>query len=123
MEDRGLKINRKKTVYLRFNVDGNLDGNSDINLQGQNLERANTFKYPGATLAENGDLDAEMMHRITRMEKLEKGIGDSVQPKNKFDSQGESIQDSCRPLRPAMMHGAETWAVEKAQEKSWMWQK
>ena len=28
MEDRGLKINRNKTVYLRFNVDGNLDGNS-----------------------------------------------------------------------------------------------
>ena len=57
MEDRGLKINRKKTVYLRFNVDGNLDGNSDINLQGQNLERVNTFKYLGATLAENGDLE------------------------------------------------------------------
>ena len=64
MEDRGLKINRNKTVYLRFNVDGNLDGNSDINLQGQNLERVNTFKYLGATLAENGDLDAEMTHRI-----------------------------------------------------------
>ena len=31
MEDRGLKINGKKTVYLRFNEDGNLDGNSDIN--------------------------------------------------------------------------------------------
>ena len=39
MEDRGLKINRKTTVYLRFNVDGNLDG--DINLHGQNLERVN----------------------------------------------------------------------------------
>ena len=26
MEDRGLKININKTVYLRFNVDGNLDG-------------------------------------------------------------------------------------------------
>ena len=34
MEDRGLKINRRKTVYLRFNGDGNLDGNSDINPQG-----------------------------------------------------------------------------------------
>ena len=33
MEDRGLKINRNKTVYLGFNVDGNLDGNSDKNLQ------------------------------------------------------------------------------------------
>ena len=43
MEDRGLNINRKKTVYLRFNVDGNLDGISDINLQGRNLERVNTF--------------------------------------------------------------------------------
>ena len=64
MEDRGLNINRKKTVYLRFNVDGNLDGNSDINLQGQNLELVNTFKYLGATLAENGDLDEEMTHRI-----------------------------------------------------------
>ena len=64
MEDRGLKIDRKKTVYLRFNVDGNLDGSSDINLQGQNWERVNTFKYLGATLAENGDLDAEMTHRI-----------------------------------------------------------
>ena len=65
MEDRGLKINRRKTVYLRFNGDGNLDGNSDINIQGHNLERVNTFKYDlGATLAENGDLDAEMTHRI-----------------------------------------------------------
>ena len=44
MEDRGLKINIKKKVYLRFNVDGNMDGDSDINLQGHNLERVNTFK-------------------------------------------------------------------------------
>ena len=66
MEDRGPKINRNKTVYLRFNVDGNLDGNSDINniAQGENLERVNTFKYLGARLAENGYLDAEMTHRI-----------------------------------------------------------
>ena len=64
MKDRGLKINRKKTVYLRFNVDRNLDGNSDINIQGENLERVNALKYLGATLAENGDLDTEMTHRI-----------------------------------------------------------
>ncbi len=65
MEDRGLKINRKKTVYLRFNVDRDLDdGNSDVNIQGENLERVKTFKYLGATLAEYGGLDAEMTHRI-----------------------------------------------------------
>ena len=64
MEDRGMTINGKQTIYLRFNADGNLDGNSDINLQGENLERMNTFKYLGATLEENGDLDAEMTHGI-----------------------------------------------------------
>ena len=30
------------------------------------------------------------------MEKLEAGIGDSVCPKNTFESQGESIQDGCK---------------------------
>ena len=30
----------------------------------ENLERMNTFKYLGATLAENGDLGTEMTHRI-----------------------------------------------------------
>ena len=64
MKDRGLKINGKKTIYMRFNGDWNLDGNSDMNLQGENLERVITFKYLGAILAENGDLDAEMTHRI-----------------------------------------------------------
>ena len=63
MEGRWLKINRKKTVYLRFIVDANLAGNSDINIQGENLERMNhTFKYLVATLTDNGDLDTEMTH-------------------------------------------------------------
>ena len=64
---------RKKTIYMRFNGDGNLDGNSDINLQAGNFDRLNTFKYLGATLANNGDLDAEVT-----MEKLEECIADSV---------------------------------------------
>ena len=43
MENRGPKINRNNTVYLRFNGDGYLDGNSNINLQGENLERVNLY--------------------------------------------------------------------------------
>ena len=48
------------------------------------------------------------------MENLEERIGDSVRPKNKFESQGEVYKTA---VRPAMMYGAETWAVKKAQEK------
>ena len=43
MEDRGLEISRKKPVYLRFNGDWNLDGNSDINLQGVVGETGHAF--------------------------------------------------------------------------------
>ena len=49
------------------------------------------------------------------MEKLEEGTGDSVRTNNKFESQRESIHRTV--VRPAMMYGAETWAVKKAQEK------
>ena len=44
MEDRGLEISRKKPVYLRFNGDWNLDGNSDVNLLGENLECVNCIR-------------------------------------------------------------------------------
>ena len=115
MEDRGLKINRKKTVYLRFNVDGNLDGNSDSNLQGQNLERVNTFKYLGATLAGHGDLDAEMTHRIqSGWQNWKRVSGILCDRRISLRVKGKVYKTV---VRPAMMYGAETWAVKKAQEK------
>ena len=115
MEDRGLKINRKKTVYLRFNLDGNLDGNSDINLQGHNLERVNTFKYLGATLAENGDLDAEMAHRIQSGWKNWKRVSGIMCDRRICLRVKGNVYNTV--VRPAMLYGAETWAVKKAQEK------
>ena len=75
----------------------------------------NALKYLGATLAENGDLDVEMTHRIqSGWKKLEEDIGDSVRPKNKFESQGEVYKTV---VRPTMMYGAETWAWKNAHEK------
>ena len=115
MEDIGLKINRKKTVYLRFNVDRDLDdGNSDVNIQGDNLERVNTFKYLGATLAENGDLDAEMTHRIQSGWKNWKRISGILCDRRISLRVKWKVYKTV--VRPAMMYGAETWAVKKAQE-------
>ena len=68
-------------------------------------------------MAENGDLAAEMTHKIQsgwKNWKRVQCIWDSVRPKNKFESQGESNKTV---VRPAMMYGAETWAVKKAKEK------
>ena len=93
----------------------NLDGNSDINLQGQNLERVNTFKYLGATLAENGDLTAEMTHRIqTGWQNWKRVSGILCDRRISLRVKGKVYKTV---VRPAMMYGAETWAVKKAQEK------
>ncbi len=50
------------------------------------------FKYLGATLTENGDLDAEMAHTIQSDWKKtgREGTGCSVWSNNKFEGQGES---------------------------------
>ena len=48
------------------------------------------------------------------MEKLEEDIADSVRPKNKFESQGESIQDSCKTSNDVQCRDV---GSQKAQEK------
>ena len=106
---------RKKTVYPRFNGGGKLDGNSDINLQGQNLERVNTFKYLGAILAENGNMDPETTHRIQSGWKNWKRVsGILCDRRISLRVKGKVYKTV---VRPAMMYGAETSAVKKAQEK------
>ena len=51
------------------------------------------------------------------MEKLEEDIGDSVRPKNTFDSQGEIIQDSCKTNNDVQCRDV------GSQRRSWMWRK
>ena len=97
-----------------FNVDGNSDGNSDINLQGQNLERVNTFKYVGATLVENGALDAEMKHRKSGWKNWKRVSGILCDRRICLRVKGKVYKTV---VRPAMMYCTETWTVKKAQEK------
>ena len=63
MEERGLKISRKRTEYLGCNE----HQDADIHLQGETLKRGKTFTYMESTLAEDGELDAEVTHRVHGM--------------------------------------------------------
>ena len=49
------------------------------------------------------------------MEQLEKGIGGFVRPKNKFESQEESIQDCCKASNDVQCRY--TGIVRKVQDK------
>ncbi|XP_068240037.1 uncharacterized protein [Palaemon carinicauda] len=60
MENRGLKISRKKTEYLRLKN----GENGEVSLQGDRLKRVENFRYLGSTVAEGDDLGAQINHRI-----------------------------------------------------------
>ena len=61
------------------------------------MERINTFKYLRATLVENGDLDAEMTHRIQSGWKHWKRVSGILCDRIiSLGVKGESIQDGCK---------------------------
>ena len=75
----------------------------------------NTFKYHGAILAENGYLDAEMTHIIQSGWTNWKRVSGILCERRISLRVKEKVYKTV--VRPAMVYGAETWAVKKAQEK------
>ena len=61
-ERGGLKISRIKTEYSGCNE----HQDAEIKLQGETVKRLKTCRglYLGSTLAEDGELDAEVTHRV-----------------------------------------------------------
>ena len=110
LEDRGLKISRKKTEYLRFCE----EGDEEVRLQGEILKRVDSFKYLGSTVAQDGELDAEINHRIQSGWKNWKNMtGVLCDRRINVKLKGKVYKTA---VRPAMLYGAETWASKKAQE-------
>ena len=60
MEERGLNISSRKTEYVGCNE----HQYAEIHLQGETVKRLKTFTYLGSTLAKDGELDAEVTHRV-----------------------------------------------------------
>ena len=79
------------------------------------MERVNTYKCLGATLAVNGHLDAAMTHRIQSGGKNWNRVSGVLC--NRWISLRGNGKVYKTVVRPAMMYGVETWAVKKAHEK------
>ena len=111
MEEQGLKISRKKTEYLGCNE----HQDTEIHLNGETAKRVNTFIYLGSTLVEDGELDAEVTHIVQSgwENSVEETVWSVVRQENEREDQGKVYRTV---VRPALMYGAETWALKKAQE-------
>ena len=90
MEERGLKISRKKTEYLGCTE----HQDAEIHLQGETVNRVKTFTYLGSILAEDGQLDTEVTQSVERVEELEESVWSVVRQENEPEDQGEGVQNS-----------------------------
>ena len=110
MEERGLKISRKKTEHLGCNW----HQHADIHLQGETVNITKTFTYMGSTLAEDGELDAEVTLRVQSGWKNWKRVpGVLCDRRMNVKIKGKVYRTV---VRPALIFGAETRALKKAQE-------
>ena len=111
LEDRGLKISRGKTEYLRFNE----DQDTEICMEGERLNRVENFKYLGSKVSSNGNMDAEITHRVQAgWRNWRKMSGVLCDHKINVKLKGKVYKTV---VRPAMMYGAEAWPLKKIQER------
>ena len=112
MEERGLQISRTKTGYLGCND----HQDTEIHLEGETVKRVKTFTYLGSTLAEDGELDAEVTHRVQSGWKNWKRVtGVLCDRRMNVKIKGKVYRTV---VRPALMYGAETLASKKVQENN-----
>ncbi|KAL1457439.1 hypothetical protein WDU94_007671 [Cyamophila willieti] len=60
LEERGVRINRPKTVQLNFGM----DEGQRVHLDGEELNVVDKFKYLGSMIDKEGELDCEIAHRV-----------------------------------------------------------
>ena len=90
----------------------NENQDAEIHLQGEAVKRVKTFTYLGSTLAVDGELDAEVTHRVQSGWKNWKRVyGVLCDRRMNVKIKGKVYRTV---VRPALMYGAETWALKKA---------
>ena len=87
----------------------------EVSLQVEVLKRVEKFKYLGSTVTEDGDLEAEITHKIQVGWKNWKKVSGVLCDRRVGIKLKGKVHKTV--VRPAMMYGAETWAIMKTQEK------
>ena len=64
LESKGFRLSRTKTEYMRCDFGGAAQEEGDVSLEGQLVPKKDTFRYLGSMLQRDGDIDADVNHRI-----------------------------------------------------------
>jgi hypothetical protein len=64
LESKGFRLSGTKTEYKRCDFSGAAQEEGDVSLEGQVMPKKDTFRYLGTMLQRDGDIDADVSHRI-----------------------------------------------------------
>ena len=64
LESKGFRVSRTKTEYMRCDFGNATHEEGDVSFEGQVVPRKDIFRYLGSMLQKDGDVDADVCHRI-----------------------------------------------------------
>ena len=114
LESKGLKINREKAVHLESRWKGDVSECGRVKLEEVVLKRVGEYKYLGSVVQEDGELEGEINRKVQlgwcKFREVSAVVCDRRVPMRLKGKVYSSV------VRPAMMYGAECWAIKKVQE-------
>ncbi|KAK3507467.1 hypothetical protein QTP70_021829, partial [Hemibagrus guttatus] len=111
LERRGMKVSCSKTEYMCVNE---REGSGTVRLQGEEVKKAQEFKYLGSTVQSNGECGKEVKKRVQAgWNGWRKVSGVLCDQKISARIKGKVYRTV---VRPAMLYGLETVSLRKRQE-------
>ena len=114
LEDRGLRINRVKTEWMKC-LFGEDDDEVRLEMDTENLRKVEFFKYLGSVLDNSGGMDREIGNRIQAGWASWRKCSGVMCDRRMSMKLKRKIYTTV--IRPAVIYAAETWATTKREEE------
>lgn len=111
LESKGFRLSRTKTEYMRCSFSTTRHEEGEVSLDGQVVPEKDTFRYLGSMLQKDGDIDADVSHRIRAgWMKWRQASGVLCDRRVPQKLKGRFYRTA---IRPAMLYGAECWPTKR----------
>ena len=111
LETKGFRLSRTKTEYMRCGFSDERSEDGDVSLDGLTVPKKDTFRYLGSILQSDGNIDADVSHRIKAgWMKWRQASGILCDNKVPQRLKGKFYRTA---IRPAMLYGAECWPTKR----------
>ena len=111
LESKGFRVSQIKTEYMRCDFGNATHEEGEVSLEGQVVPKKDTFRYLGSMLQKDGDIDADICHRIKagwiKWRQASSILCDKRVPQKLKDKFYRTA------IRPAMLYGAEYWPTKR----------